>query len=158
MKQCVSLACFPFFKFSLFKLHFQKMRELILTSSLKVRMEAENDMLTQTLGMFCALYCQWLCKLESFLGLSITKKNCVHMWKITIIFRYLQITCKIMSWTVSIYCRISSMLFITLTSSFSCRWGNSGYCWSKVNKLRIIFIIIIIIMKTLIIKIKWCHE
>jgi len=26
------------------------MRELILTSSLKVRMEAENDMLTQTLG------------------------------------------------------------------------------------------------------------
>lgn len=29
---------------------FQKMRELILTSSLKVRMEAENDMLTKTLG------------------------------------------------------------------------------------------------------------
>ena len=29
---------------------FQKMRELILTSSLKVRMEAENDKLTKTLG------------------------------------------------------------------------------------------------------------
>ena len=27
------------------------MRELILTSSLKVRVEAENDMLTKTLGM-----------------------------------------------------------------------------------------------------------
>lgn len=33
---------------------FQKMRELILTSSLKVRMEAENDKLTKTLG-------QWFC-------------------------------------------------------------------------------------------------
>ena len=29
---------------------FQKMRELILTSSVKVRKEAENDMLTKTLG------------------------------------------------------------------------------------------------------------
>lgn len=39
-------------KYINFLLHFflQKMRELILTSSLKVRMEAENDMLTKTLG------------------------------------------------------------------------------------------------------------
>ena len=42
------------YSWSVWTFCFQKMRELILTSSLKVRMEAENDKLTKTLG-------QWFC-------------------------------------------------------------------------------------------------